>query len=179
MTHVERFAGVVTKYKHDLYRWFLRRVNHSEDAEELTANVFHDLWRKWSQYADHEPWPLLLQFARCSLLSWQRTTTRAKRRQEWHQRLLGGTTAETVLPEFLERWIGVAGPVKACIEHFSQRLQKVFELCYERDLTDREIAEYFSTVEQQTLSPDAVKQMRLRAVLAVKRCLESKHIELT
>ena len=170
-----RFALLVNQHQLDLYGWFYRRVRLPEDAEELTCQVFTDLWRKWPEYAQREGWPLLESFARKLLYQHHRSKGRCARLLERAERLLGEPTVRSLFDTALEH-SERSSRLYACLKALNPLLRRILELYYWEALSDQEIAGCLEDDAGRPLTQDAVKQRRLRVMPKLQICLEAEGV---
>lgn len=169
------FALLVRHHRLDLYAWFCRRVRLAEDAEELTCQVFTDVWRKWSEYGHLEPWPLLLSFASRLLYQHHRARGRCARFLQRIEHLLGELSSRTLFDTVLEQ-AERAARLDLCLKALHPLLRRIVEMRYWGELTDQEIAERLEAEEGRAFSQDSVKQRRLRVMPRLQTCLETEGV---
>lgn len=92
------FARQVTLYRRQLMRYAIRRLDDLESAEDLVADAFVVLWRRWHEApTDEQRVPWLFGVANGLI----RNTHRAGRRQNrLHARLAGERELEEPAPRF-------------------------------------------------------------------------------
>ncbi len=55
--NTEAFAELYNRYGQAIYRFLYAHVTHEQDAEDLTADVFLNLWRTFPQYRSNKDVP--------------------------------------------------------------------------------------------------------------------------
>jgi RNA polymerase sigma factor (sigma-70 family) len=164
---------MVRRYRLDVYAWFCRRVRVAEDAEELTCQVFTDVWRKWSEYGPREPWPLLQSFASRLLYQHHRSKGRCARFLQRVEYLFGEPSSRALFDGVLEQ-AQRSARLELCLKALNPLLRRILELHYWGEQSDPEIAQALEADEGRLLSADAVKQRRLRVMPRLQTCLETE-----
>src|SRR6202035_1449731 len=92
------FAHLVTAHRRDLLRYAIRRLDDVQAAEDLTAETFIVVWRRWEDLPDSDhrvPW--LFGIAHRLVLNSQRSQQRQSR---LHARLAAERELEASAPRF-------------------------------------------------------------------------------
>ncbi|GAB4481785.1 MAG: hypothetical protein Kow0088_24290 [Anaerolineales bacterium] len=73
--NTEAFAEIYDRYSEAIYRYLYAHLSHEQDAEDLTADVFLNLWRALPTYRPHKKVPFyvfLYRIARNRLIDYYR-----------------------------------------------------------------------------------------------------------
>lgn len=162
----EAFTEIYNRYGEAIYRYLYAHVSHEQDAEDLTADVFLNLWRTLPQYQENEKVPFyvfLYRIARNRLVDHYR---RQKTRNGEIESAEPGeeNSAPSASP------LVIAGMDVADLHHYLLKLppdyRTVLVLRFLNDLS------YEETAQVMGKSYAAVRVLQHRALAALRALME-------
>lgn len=164
----EAFEEIYHRYGDAIYRYLYAQISHVQDAEDMTADVFLNLWRTLGQYRQNERVPFyvyLYRIARNRLVDYYR-----------HQKTRAGNTDS---PDVGEQNAApgasplvIAGMEVDDLPHYLLKLppdyRTVLVLRFLNDLSAKETAQIMGK------SYAAVRVLQHRALAALRALMERK-----
>ncbi|PWH18356.1 MAG: hypothetical protein DDG59_06185 [Anaerolineae bacterium] len=162
----EAFEEIYNRYGEAIYRYLYGHISHAQDAEDMTADVFMNLWRTLGQYREKDRVPFYVYLYRI-----------ARNRLVDYFRQQKGRQGETDTPDIGEissaprpPSVMVAGMDIADLHHYLLKLppdyRTVLVLRFLNDLS------YEETAQVMGKSYAAVRVLQHRALAALRALME-------
>lgn len=151
-------SALYDAYADALYGFGLRRLQDRELAEELVQRVFEKVWRRADTYDPARGAVGAFVFAIAAS-----TVVDLQRRDARRPRPVGEVPEHDAMVDDAAEQVLVAAAVRAALDRLTADHRRVLELAYDRELSQREIAEVLGlplgTVKSRTYY--ALKALRL------------------
>jgi RNA polymerase sigma-70 factor, ECF subfamily len=147
-----------------VYTLVVRIVDHREAAEELTLDVYHDVWRRASSY-DPDGGPVIgwiMNQARSRAIDRLRFQQRKKRVDPYPEDAISASTHTDPLPEETRYVQQQAQIVRDALTQLTPEERRVIECAFFAELTYAEVAERLS-------QPLGTVKTRIRSALSKLR----------
>ncbi len=162
----EAFEELYRRYGEAIYRYLYAHLSHEQDAEDLTADVFMNLWRNLPQYRHNDKVPFyvfLYRIARNRLVDHYRKQKTMN--SELSSAELDEENRETVAPPLI-----IGGMEVADLHRYLLKLpvdyRTVLVLRFLNDLSHEETAQVMGK------SAGAVRVLQHRALAALRALME-------
>ena len=126
------------RHRSGVYRFIVRFTRNEAVAEELTNEIFLEVWRHANRYEGRSsPTTWLLSIARNRAIS----AMRKKREESWDDDAAGGLADEGDDPEVIAQKADKGAMLRACIGELSPEHAEVIDLVYYQEKSVSEVAE--------------------------------------
>ncbi len=159
---------LISRYLKPIYVFICRRVGDSQEAEDITQEVFVRVWkniRKFKRQKSFKTWIFsIAKNASIDFLRKKKTVPfSAFENEKGENGFLENLTDNISLPIEIFRNIGLSESISAAFEKISTAYRQVLSLRYNKDLTFREIAQILGE------PIDTVKSRHRRGLIQLRK----------
>ncbi|MEQ1650262.1 MAG: sigma-70 family RNA polymerase sigma factor [Hyphomicrobiaceae bacterium] len=134
----------ITRHQLRVFRFIIRCVKNEAVAEELTNEVFMDVWRHASKYEGRsQPVTWLLSIAHNRAIS----SLRKRREEAWDDDKAGSLADEGDDPEVVAQKTDKSVQLRACLEQLSAEHKEIIDLVYYHEMSIAEVSEVIGIPE--------------------------------
>lgn len=141
----EAFAAFYRRYSATVYSLSLRITGQDQDAQDVVADVFWELWDKSSRYCPSKasPYTYLIMLTRCRALDRKRGLSRSRAHGilDWATDDDASVSADALAPSEHSAAVEIHGLVVEAVESLDPNLRKAIELTFFAGLTHKATAE--------------------------------------